>query len=75
MPRTIASGYAAGVGTKVPSTPVDPSMGTKTAPPKKNTSAGSSKDGATTQVEKGVETGKALILEPIPKLTAPQKLH
>ena len=70
-----ASRDGAGVGTKVPSTPVDPSRGAKTAPPKKNTSAGSSKDGATTHVEKGAETGKALILEPLPKLTVPRKLH
>ena len=71
----IVSGDDTGVGMKVPSTPVDPSRGTKTAPPKKNTSAGSSKDGATTQVEKGAETGKALILEPLPKLTVPRKLQ
>ena len=35
----------AGVGMKVPSTPVDPSKGTQTAPPKTTTSASSSKGG------------------------------
>ena len=74
MPWTTVSRDDAGAGTKVPSAPVDSSRGTKTASPKKTTSASSSKDGATAQREKGAETSKVLILEPLPKLTAPRKL-
>ena len=43
--RTTTSGDDARVRTKDPSIPVDPSKGTKTAPPKATTSAGSSKGG------------------------------
>ena len=75
MPQMTASGDDAGVGAKVPSAPVDPSRGTKTALPKKTTSASSSKDGAAAQGEKDTETSKALVLKPLPKLTAPRKLQ
>ena len=68
-----ASEDDAGVGTKVPSTPVHPSKGTKIAPPKATTSAGSSKGGGVLG-EKGAGTGKALIVGPLPKLSAPKKL-
>jgi hypothetical protein len=72
--RTSASGDDAWVGSKVPSTPVDPSKGTKTIPPKKTALAGSSEGGAAAQREKGAGASKALVVEPLPKLTAPKKL-
>ena len=74
MPCTTASSYDAGVGTKDPSTLVDSSWGTKTAPPKTTTSAGSSKSGGASPREKGTGASKALILEPLPKQTTPKKL-
>ena len=74
MPRTTTSGDDAGVGSTVPSTPVDPSKGTKTILPQKTAPAGSSKGGGAAQGEKGAGASKALITEPLPKLTAPRKL-
>ncbi|XP_039827213.1 uncharacterized protein LOC120688934 [Panicum virgatum] len=72
--RTTTSGDDARVGTKDPSIPVDPSKGTQTTSQKTTASAGSSKGGGATQGEKGAGASKALIVEPLPKLTAPKKL-
>ena len=63
-----------GVGSKVPSTPADPSKGSKTIPPKTTALAGTSKGSSAAQGEKGVGAGKALIIGPLPKLLAPKKL-
>ena len=68
------SGDDAGVGMKVPSTPVDPSKGTQTTPLKTITLVGSSKGSGAVQGEKGAGANKALVVEPLPKLTAPKKL-
>jgi len=73
VPRTSTSGDDAGVGSTVPSTPVDPSKGTKTILPQKTAPAGSSKGGGALG-EKGAGIGKALIVGPLPKLSAPKKL-
>ena len=63
MPWTSASGDDARVGSTVPSTPVDPSKGTKTAP------AGSSKGGGA-----GAGGSRALVVGVLPKLSMPKKL-
>jgi len=73
--RTTASGDDAGVGSKVPSTPADPSKGTQTAPPKITAPASSSKGSCAALREKGAGAGKALIVGPLPKLSAPKKLR
>ena len=69
-----SSGDDTRVGTTVPSTLVDPSSRTNTTSPKKTTSAGSSKEDAAIQGGKGASTSQALIVQPLPKLTAPRKL-
>ena len=74
MPRTTASGDDVGVESKVPSTPVDLSKRTQTILPKTTASAGRSKGGGAALGEKGARAGKALIVGPLPKLSAPKKL-
>ena len=74
MTQTTASGDDAGVGSKVLSTPADPSKGTQTTPLKTTTSAGSSKGSSAVQGEKGAGANKALVVEPLPKLMAQKKL-
>ena len=69
MPWTSASGDDAGVGSTVPSTPVDPSKGTKTIPPQKTAPAGSSEGGSA-----GAGGSRALVVGVLPKLSMPKKL-
>jgi len=69
VPRTLASGDDAGVGSTVPSTPVDPLKGTKTIPPQKTAPAGSFKGGGA-----GAGGSRALVIGPLPKLSVPGNL-
>ena len=69
-----SSGDDTRVGTTVPSTLVDPSSRTKTTPPKKTTSTGSSKEDAAIQGGKGASASQALVVQPVPKLTTPREL-
>ena len=69
MPRTIASGDDAGVGSKVPSTLVDPSKGTGTTLSQKTAPAGGSKEG-----DAGDDGSRALVIGSLPKFSVAKKL-
>ena len=62
------------MGSKVPSTLVDTSKGTQTILPKTTAPVGSSKGSGATLGEKGAGGSKALVVGPLPKLSALKKL-